>query len=197
MDLSNEFDLTQKKTAGPLITHLCYADDVFIFTSAHQPGINSLRGFLIKYQEGTGQLINPNKSSIIFSNHIAPSKVKDILQLTGFNPSHLPIKYLGVPLHKGKRKIILFDEILSKIKTKIQGWERHTLSAGGRLTLIKSVLTSMPLYLLQVIQAPKTVLKHLNKLFARFFWGTAEAQQQIHWAKWNKVCYPVMEEVLV
>ncbi|KAL0355683.1 UNVERIFIED_CONTAM: hypothetical protein Sradi_4015200 [Sesamum radiatum] len=37
------------------------------------------------------------------------------------------------------------------------------------------------------------IIQKLEQLFARYFWGTTEAQKKIHWTKWINVCYPTDE----
>lgn len=67
------------------------------------------------------------------------------------------------------------------------------LSVGGRLQLIKSVLSSMPLHILQIMGAPKYLFAKIERLVSRFFWSSSENKNTIHWCTWDKVCYPVEE----
>ena len=50
-------------------------------------------------------------------------------------------------------------------------WKRQYLSKGGRITLIKSTLASMPIYQLSLFRMPKLVAKRLEKLRRDFLWG--------------------------
>ncbi|WRX29436.1 Reverse transcriptase zinc-binding domain - like 10 [Theobroma cacao] len=59
------------------------------------------------------------------------------------------------------------------------------LSFGGRITLLKFVLTSMPVFFMSLFQVPHKV-NELEKL-QRFLWGGDEQKRKIHLVKWDKV----------
>ncbi|GKB34375.1 hypothetical protein Tco_0879317 [Tanacetum coccineum] len=50
------------------------------------------------------------------------------------------------------------EVVLAKISSRFTKWKLKTLSIGGRLTLIKSVLSSMPLYQMSIYKVPMGVL---------------------------------------
>lgn len=58
--------------------------------------------------------------------------------------------------------------IIDKFKRKLSGWKERTLSFGGRLTLIKSVLGSLPTYYLSCFKAPIKIINELERLRRRF-----------------------------
>ena len=43
-------------------------------------------------------------------------------------------------------------------------WKRQYLSKGGRITLIKSTLSNIPLYQMSVFRMPKSVARRIEKL---------------------------------
>ncbi|KAL0315011.1 UNVERIFIED_CONTAM: hypothetical protein Scaly_2898700 [Sesamum calycinum] len=67
------------------------------------------------------------------------------------------------------------------------------LSHGGRLALIRSVLQTTPLHLLQVIHLPKSVLTTIERIFNGFFWGSYNGRRHIHWSFWAKACFLVAD----
>ncbi|KAL0374009.1 UNVERIFIED_CONTAM: hypothetical protein Sradi_3316600 [Sesamum radiatum] len=71
--------------------------------------------------------------------------------ITGFTMKALPITYLGAPLYKGNKRKALYVDLIDKVRAKIAGWEHCHLSYGGHLQLIKTVLSSRPIYLLQAL----------------------------------------------
>lgn len=52
------------------------------------------------------------------------------------------------------------------------------LSVGGRLTLTKSLLGSLPLYHFSLFEAPKSVIGHLEKLQRNFLYGGFEDKKK-------------------
>ncbi|KAJ6719969.1 REVERSE TRANSCRIPTASE ZINC-BINDING DOMAIN-CONTAINING PROTEIN-RELATED-RELATED [Salix viminalis] len=74
----------------------------------------------------------------------------------------------------------------------MEGWEAKVLSSSGRITILKSILTSMPLYLLHVIVPPKSVMCRIERLFNKFLWSS-KGQKRIHWECWEDFCYPIEE----
>ncbi|XP_071687760.1 uncharacterized protein [Rutidosis leptorrhynchoides] len=61
------------------------------------------------------------------------------------------------------------------------------ISSGGRLTLVKSVMGSLGIYLMSLFKCPETVLKRLESIRAIFFWGGSNSVKKMSWLKWDKV----------
>ncbi|WRX16202.1 Reverse transcriptase domain - like 10 [Theobroma cacao] len=175
------------------ISHLAFADDVMIFTNGSKAALQKVLTFLQEYEQISGQKLNPNKSNFITSNSVSSSRCQIIAQATGFQQTKLPITYLGAPLHKGPKKVLLFDSLINKIRDRITGWENKVLSPGGRITLLRSVLSSMPIYLLQVIKPPVTVIERIERIFNSFIWGGSLDSKKMHWTAWGKIALPCSE----
>ena len=56
------------------------------------------------------------------------------------------IKYLSLPLTSGVNNRSLWHGIISKIKDKITSWGGYWLTKGGKIILLKSVLSALPIY---------------------------------------------------
>jgi hypothetical protein len=54
-------------------------------------------------------------------------------------------------------------------KKRLSCWRGKMLSVGGRLVLINSVLSSLPMFMLSFFEVPKGVLKKLDYYRSRFF----------------------------
>lgn len=65
----------------------------------------------------------------------------------------------------------LMNELVGKIGARIGGWMSRLLSSGVRLLLVKHVLSSIPIHMLSILQAPKSILVSLNRLLSNFLWG--------------------------
>ena len=64
------------------------------------------------------------------------------------------------------------------------------LSFRGRVTLLKSVLTSIPIYFFSFFRVPKKVKDKLVRIQRSFLWGGDQQQTKIAWVKWDTVCLP-------
>ncbi|XP_055824355.1 uncharacterized protein LOC129892841 [Solanum dulcamara] len=123
------------------------------------------------YETTSGQLINKDKSQFMLPLNTNPDIIDRIGRITGFKCTHGPITYLGCPLYIGRQRIIYYTGMVSKVISKIRGWQNKILSFGGRATLVKSVLQSLPIYLLSAIRPTATTINQIKSLIANFFWG--------------------------
>ncbi|GJV17997.1 RNA-directed DNA polymerase, eukaryota [Tanacetum coccineum] len=80
-----------------------------------------------------------------------------------------------------------WDESIVKLKKRLSKWKLKTLSIGGRLTLLKSVLGSTPIYNMSLFKVPKLVLHLMESLRRNFFNGIQEGDKKIAWVKWPMV----------
>ena len=68
----------------------------------------------------------------------------------------LPMKYLGMSLGTSFKMVSIWNPILKKMEKKLLGWKRLYLSKDGRLTLLKSTLSSLPTYFLSLFTIPES-----------------------------------------
>lgn len=66
-----------------------------------------------------------------------------------------PIEYFGVPLGEMPRKMDCWRTVIKRCKRKLATWKANYISFGGRITLIKSSLSNLPIYLLSIFKIPK------------------------------------------
>jgi len=69
-------------------------------------------------------------------------------QLFGCVIGKYPFCYLGLPMHTRKLSNKDWLTIEKRIENKLSGWKGKMLSVGGRLVLINSVLSSLPMFML-------------------------------------------------
>nr|GEU41664.1 RNA-directed DNA polymerase, eukaryota [Tanacetum cinerariifolium] len=80
-----------------------------------------------------------------------------------------------------------WDDTVDKLKGRLSKWKLKTLSIGGRLTILKSVLGSTPIYNMSLYKVPKTVLNSMEAIRRKFFNGIHDAERKVAWVKWSKV----------
>lgn len=69
----------------------------------------------------------------------------------------IPFTYLVLPIGGNASRIQLWDPIISKISKRLASWKGRMLSIGWRITLIKSSLSSLPLYYMSIYPIPNGV----------------------------------------
>ena len=102
----------------------------------------------------------------------------------------LPFSYLGIPIHHRKLTNRERKCTEDRFEKKLSCWKGKLMSYGGRLILINSVLTSMPMFLLSFFEVPVGVRKRLDFYRSRFFWQGDELKQKYRLAKWDIICRP-------
>ena len=75
-----------------------------------------------------------------------------------------------------------------RVRRRLALWKRQYISKGGRITLIKSTLASMPIYQMSIFRIPKIVAKRIEKVQRDFLWGGGNLEGKIHVVKWDVVC---------
>ena len=73
---------------------------------------------------------------------------------------------------------------------KLARWKQRHLSFGGRVTLIQSTLSSIPIYFLSFFRLPRKVADNLIGIQRSFLWGGGSEQRKIAWVKWETICLP-------
>jgi len=58
------------------------------------------------------------------------------------------------------------------------------------VTLIQSVLTSIPIYFFSFFRVPKAVVDRLVRIQRQFLWGGGPDQNKMAWIRWDIVCLP-------
>ncbi|KAL0920796.1 hypothetical protein M5K25_009965 [Dendrobium thyrsiflorum] len=97
---------------------------------------------------------------------------------------------------EGRKKSLLFDGLISSLNKKLMSWDSNFLSFGGRLTLIKSVLCSIPVYSFQTLFPTLTVRTRIGRIINRFFWKGTSNNNKIHWTVWDNCCGSLDEGAL-
>ncbi|RVW72687.1 putative ribonuclease H protein [Vitis vinifera] len=118
-------------------------------------------------------------------------EVEEIVEMTvelGCKVGQLPSAYLGLPLGVPNKASSVWDGVEERVRWKLALWKRQYISKGGRITLIKSTLASMPLYQLSLFRMPKIVARRLEKLQRDFLWGGGNMKRKAHLVNWEMVC---------
>ena len=133
--------------------------------------------------------INFHKSKL-FCLGQAKANVTEYIHLFGCREGSFPFKYLGIPMSHQKLTSKGRSQIEEKFQKKLSSWKGKLLSVGGRLVLINSVFSSLPMFMLSFFRIPKGVLKKLDYYRSRFFWQCDDHRKKYRLAKWSVLCTP-------
>ena len=100
----------------------------------------------------------------------------------------MPLSYLGLPLGAPNKAISVWDGVEERVTRRLALWKRQYISKGGRITLIKSTMASMPIYQMSLFRMPKVVARRLEKLQRDFLWGGGNLERKAHLVNWEVVC---------
>lgn len=86
---------------------------------------------------------------------------------------------LGIPICSNPRRINTWKPLVEKIKLRLSSWKANFISQGWRLTLVKSVLGSLPIFFLYLFKEPASIWKEIERIHRDFFWGGTQEGRKI------------------
>lgn len=167
-----------------------YADDVVAFIRPTVEEIRAATEVLSIFGEASGLRTNFAKCSAlpIQCNEVDLQTLQDELpcQVASF-----PCTYLGLPLSIFRLKKEDLQPLVDRIGCRLPLWMSHLMTPIGRATMVNTVLSSIPIYLLMAINAPKWVIKGIDKFRRGFLWvGKASVSGGACRVAWARVCSP-------
>jgi hypothetical protein len=78
-------------------SHTYFADDCIVFSKASQRGALRLQEVLDMYSQGSGQLVNRDKSAVFFIRNCTDDMKDEVRQSLNIETEALAEKYLALP----------------------------------------------------------------------------------------------------
>jgi exonuclease III len=173
---------------GLCISHLLYADDTILFCDADPDKLLYVRMVLTCFEAVTGLRVNMAKSEMVPVGEV--QNISELAESLCCHIGGLPLSYLGMPLGASYKAVAVWNPIIEKLERRLSGWQKLYLSKGGRLTLLKSTLSSLPTYFLSLFTIPISVMRRIEKMQRDFLWGGLGDEVKHHLVSWDKVCAP-------
>ncbi|KAK9932560.1 hypothetical protein M0R45_019793 [Rubus argutus] len=145
---------------------------------------------ILKEYSASGQSINYEKSSLVFSTNTPTDLKESIGAVFNIPLDNCTGNYLGLPTHWGRSKRDALAYVRDRVNGKLDGWKSLFLSPAGKEVLIKSVATAVPSYPMSCFLMPVTLCREINADIARFWWRKEENRNGIHWMSWDRLCRP-------
>ncbi|CAH1432193.1 unnamed protein product [Lactuca virosa] len=171
------------------LTHLCFADDLLIFSHGSIQAVQVIKDALQEFHAVSGLIRNPQQSSIFYGK-INDALKTQISNIMGFEEEKLPVRYLSIPLIGTRMLNKDCNKLVEQVKARIQNWKHRASSFAGRLQLVNSVLQSLQVYWFSVLLIPKTTIKDIEKVFKGFLWSGGELKKGSAKIAWKMVCRP-------
>lgn len=162
-------------------------DDSLIVGKASEHNVWGLKAILRCFELMSGLKVNFQKSDIIGIN-VEDHFLEAAASSFNCKICMVPFIYLGITLGANPRLAETWQSMVDKLRRRLSNWKRRNLSLGGRIVLINSVLTNLPIYYLSFMKAPKKVIKEMISIQRNFLWGGTCERKGIAWVKWSEVC---------
>ena len=117
--------------------------------------------------------INFHKSQI-FCFGEATESIARYTELFGCSKGEFPLKlkYLGIPIHFRKLSNADWKQVDEHFEKRLSSWKGKHLSTGRWLTLINSVLSNLPMYMMSFFYNPKRCAPKIGLFSVKiFFFG--------------------------
>ncbi|GJV31815.1 hypothetical protein Tco_1392215 [Tanacetum coccineum] len=144
--------------------------------------VNVLKCFFL----ASGLKINLHKSKLMGIG-IPKTKVRSAAESIGCSTFVSPFNFLSVKVGGLMSRRSSWDDVIGKLSSRLSKWKLKALSIGGRLTLIKSVLSSLPLYRMSSSKCPMGVISNLESIRHNFFNGVTNSDRKLALIGWQKV----------
>eukprot|EP00253_Pinus_taeda_P018287 PITA_18287 len=173
------------------ITHLLFVDDILIFTNGNCSELKELKCIFDLFLKATGMQINFGKSQACIADFERRERNR-MVNLFPFpiQPLEAPFKYLGFWLKPAVYKKEDWNWLIAKIESRISHWSFRWLYRADRLTLIKSILSAIPVYWAALTWIPKGVMEKIHRICCRFLWAGSKESSGLPWVAWDKVARP-------
>ncbi|KAL0444013.1 UNVERIFIED_CONTAM: hypothetical protein Slati_2124000 [Sesamum latifolium] len=104
-------------------------------------------------------------------------------------------KYLGLPALVRQSKREIFHNLKDRVWARLQSWRCRKLSQGDKVVLLKSVVQTMPIFVVGCFFVPASICRELESMMADFLWHN-KTSMRVHWISWAKLCASKSEEGL-
>ena len=112
----------------PVLSHLLFADNFLFFLRAEVENCRRAIKIIEDYCQASGQLVNRDKSCVVFTANVPEEWRKKIEGVIGVTRGSNTGTYLGIQLFWGKTRCEAMSYVKDKVLMKLKSWKQQTLS---------------------------------------------------------------------
>jgi hypothetical protein len=127
-----------------------------------------MRVLLVLFENLSGLKVNFSKRQLVGVN-VVTSWLSEAAMVLSCKVGSVPFVYLGLPIRGNARRLTFWEPLLNRINSRLSSWNSKHLSFGDRLVLLKSVLSSLPVYTLSFFKAPTGIISSIKSILNCFF----------------------------
>ncbi|XP_074352984.1 uncharacterized protein LOC141692144 [Apium graveolens] len=157
---------------APSISHLLFAYDCYFFLKAKKSEAITLKSALQRYEVLSGQIINYEKSEVVFSPNTNEEDRMEVCESLGVRQVQKPGKYLGMPMNVGSSKTEVFGFLVNRVQQRLKGWYGNDVSRAGKITLLSSAAQTIPSFWMNLFLIPVTICEEVERKMNAFLWGS-------------------------
>jgi hypothetical protein len=192
LELATQEGLLHPSGADPVkMRTSLYANDVALFLRPYAIDVANLQQLLHHFGTAMGLCTNFTKSEII-PIRCDGLDIQEILGEFRAKIGKLSCKYLGLSLRTGRIRHEDEQSLVDKVAAKLPKWKGRMLNKAGRLTLVKSVLSSIVTYHMTVFPLSKWAIKRIDQIRRNLLWCGADDTRRGHClVNWKQVQRPM------
>jgi hypothetical protein len=176
------------------ISHLFFADDILLICKSQNSQVIRLMNTVFSdFCSAYGLKVSYDKSRFMFSKNVSRRKRAMFTQFSSIRIASGLGKYLGFPFIQGQVKRADFNFIFDKISRRLVDWKNRLLNKAGKLTLARSVMSTVPIYPMQNYWLPQATCMVIDRVVRNFIWDNRESGNGLHLVKWEIVTCPGCE----
>ncbi|GKU96029.1 hypothetical protein SLEP1_g9310 [Rubroshorea leprosula] len=161
------------------LSHLQFADDTLIMGKATKENIWVVKCIMRCFELVSGLKINYAKSQLMSTN-VEKEWTTEMAYLLNCKIGKIPFKYLGTHVGGNSRSISHWKGLVETFEKKLSGWKGRYLSMGGRITLVNSVLSSLPVFQMSTHLLPKGQQNMVNQMGT---WSDGHWKWDLKWRR--------------
>jgi len=169
------------------VSMLQYADDNLFCCKDNFQSLFTVKSIMYCFKLTSYLKVYYSKSRI-GGKSVSLSNLNSFASILNCDLMKIPFTYLGMKVGGNHKRCKSWEGVLGKVRKWLDKWKGKRLSMAGRIFMIKSVLTSIPLFYLLMFFVPVAMMKELKKVQWTFFWGWGSEGKKIAWVSWEKVC---------